>query len=164
MLALAILLCGIFSRLLPHGSNFTPVIALALFSGVYCPRKYAVVAPLLLMMISDLFLGWHSTIPFTWGSIVLISYLGLRLREHRQPLWIMGGGIVSAILFFVITNFGSWFALYPLTPAGLRECYIAAIPFFRNTFVSTMVFGAIIFGFYEVVARRVKTTRFGHVL
>jgi hypothetical protein len=164
MLAVMILVAGVLTRFTAHAPNFTPTIALALFGGVYLPRKYALIVPLAFMMISDVFLGYHHTMPFTWGSVLLISWLGLRLREHKTVPAVIGSSVVSAVLFFLITNFGAWFDLYPLTLDGLKECYVAAVPFFRGTFVGAVVYSVVFFGLYEIVAGRVKNTAWARVL
>jgi hypothetical protein len=63
---------------------------------------------------------------------------------------------MSAILFFVITNFGVWAMghLYPQMPAGLVDCYVAAIPFFRNTLLSNLLYSALLFGGLAVAENR----------
>ncbi len=164
MLAVIILIVGVLTRFTDHAPNFTPTIALALFGGVYLPRQYALIVPLAFMMISDLFLGSHATMPFTWGSVLLISWFGLQLREQKNFPRVIGYSVMSAVLFFIVTNFGAWFQLYPLTKTGFVECYVAAIPFFRNTFVSTVVYSVVFFGLYEGVASRVKNTAWARVL
>jgi hypothetical protein len=35
---------------------------------------------------------------------------------------------------------------YPQTPAGLVDCYVAAIPFFQNTLLSNLFYSALLFG------------------
>jgi hypothetical protein len=61
------------------------------------------------------------------------------------------GGVVSASLFFVITNFGVWFAgrLYTRDFQGLVDCYTAALPFFRNTLLSDIVYSLLLFAAYQ---------------
>ena len=165
MLALALIIVGVVSRTMLHSPNFTPVIAVALFSGVYLNKKHATVIPLALMIISDVFLGFHDTIVFTWGSLVLISWIGLAIKKNKRFTTIALASIVSSILFFIITNFGAWVSpLYPDTWQGLQECFIAAIPFFRNTFLSTVFYAVLLFGVYELTARLVKNTRFARIL
>ena len=61
---------------------------------------------------------------------------------------------VGSIVFFLITNLGSWFAMtedYPRTLAGLVDCYIAGLPFFRNTLTGDLVFSAAFFGIAYLV-------------
>ena len=164
MLAILLLAFGIGSRLLAHAPNFTPIISLALFSGVYLPRRYALWLPLVLMILSDLMIELHDTIFFTWGSVLLITAIGLWVKNHKNFGTILGANVVAAILFFLITNFGAWLSLYPHTMEGLKNCYVLAIPFFRNTFFSTMLYSVILFGSFEFIALRVKKTRWARVL
>jgi len=164
MLAIAILFLGVFSRLVLHAPNFTPVIALALFGGVYLGKKQALWVPIALLAVTDVILGLHPTMPFTWGSVLVISGIGLWLRQHKNLNTVIGCGLFSAVLFFVVTNFGCWLTMYPHTLAGLQECYIAAIPFFRNMLASTLVFVAVFFGLYEWTAQRVRNTRLADFL
>ena len=88
MLALALVIGGVISRIVIHSPNFTPVIAVALFSGVYLNKKYAAVVPLLLMIASDVILGFHDTILYTWGSVALISLIGLAVKKNMSRSWI----------------------------------------------------------------------------
>jgi len=164
MLAIGLLLIGVAARFLPHAPNFSPVIAIALFGGVYLRRSQALWVPLALMMVSDIFLGLHATIPFTWTSILLASLIGLWVRKSATPVRILSGAALSAIVFFAITNFGAWLAFYPQTGAGLKECFILAIPFFRMSLASALVYAVVLFGAYEVFAIRLKGTQLEPVL
>ena len=165
MLAIALLIFGILARLLPHEHNFTPVTAIALFGGVYLSRRYAVILPLTLMVISDIFIGLHDTIFFTWGSVIVIALLGNWMKERKTPAIVLGTSIVSALLFFLITNFGAWLSdLYPHNFKGFIECYVMAIPFFRNTLVSSVIYSVVLFGSYELIASLVKKTRLAKAL
>lgn len=159
MLAFVILAVGVLSRFIVHAPNFTPTIALALFGGVYLPRKYTIIIPVVFMFLSDMVLGFHNTMFYTWGSIVLISLIGVWMRKHNKLSNFLLSGVLSSVLFFVITNLGAWPTLYPMTWQGLTDCFVAAIPFFRNTFVSTVVYSVVLYGAYELIANRLKTTR-----
>jgi len=167
MLAICLLVLGILSRFVVHAWNFTPVIALALFGGVYLKnKKLAILLPLALLAVTDFILGFHQMMFFTWGSIVLIAAMGLWVQKNKSLKTVLGGGLVSAVLFYVVTNFGVWLVsgMYPLTLAGLSECFVLAIPFFRSTLLGTLVYGLIFFGAYEAIAARIKNTRLAHVL
>ena len=167
MLATCILVLGIFSRLVMHSWNFTPVIALALFGGVYLKKKQlAIILPLVLFAVTDMILGFHKVMFFTWGSVVLIAAMGLWVQKNKSFKTILGGGLASAVLFFVVTNFGVWLVsgMYPLTMAGLAECFTLAIPFFRGTLLGTFVYGFVVFGVYEIIAARIKSTKLSRVL
>jgi hypothetical protein len=152
----AILLIAVaaFSRMLPHPSNFTPIAAIALFGGVYLDKRFAFVVPILAMLASDYFIGFYGGMYWVYGSFVLIGLIGLWLRNHKKPLLILGGTLASSILFFVVTNFGVWMtpgSIYAGNWSGLIECYVAAIPFFRNTLGGDLVFVAVMFGLYELL-------------
>ncbi len=166
MLAVLILVFGVVSRLIVHLPNFTPVIALALFGGVYLKKQQAVILPVLMMVIADLFIGIDATFPFTWGSMALIALIGLWVRKNKSFATVAGSSLLSSVLFFLVTNFGVWLVqnMYPRTFAGLIECYMMAIPFFGPTLVSTVVYTAVLFGGYEWAAARLQKARFARVV
>ena len=73
--------------------------------------------------------------------------------------------LLSSLVFFIVTNFGVWvMGWYPPTLAGLVNCYIMGLPFLRDFTVSTLLYSAVFFTAYEVIARRVKETRLAKVL
>ncbi|MFP4473294.1 MAG: DUF6580 family putative transport protein [Candidatus Omnitrophota bacterium] len=160
MLAIIFLTVGVASRVIFHAPNFTPVIALVFFGGMFLNKKYSWWLPLILMAASDLILGLHSVIAFTWGALLVISLLGRRWYEKRDAVHVLGGGMASAVIFFLITNFGAWLTMYPHTWQGLARCYWLAIPFFRNTLASTFVYTGVLYGLYQLVSYRVRSTRF----
>lgn len=156
-LVVALILMGVVSRLVPHAWNFSPVMAIALFAGALLPRWWGPLLTLAIVAISDVFLGWHSTVPYTWGAFLLTAMLGGWLRRAPTPGRIFTGALAGSILFFLITNFGVWVEglLYPRTLDGLQQCFVAAIPFFRNSLLSDLVFTAAFFGGYALVSRAV---------
>lgn len=166
MLAILLLAFGVISRLIIHLPNFTPVIALALFGGVYLKKQQAVILPVLMMVIADLFIGIDATFLFTWGSMAAIALIGLWVRKNKSFATVAGSSLSSSVLFFLVTNFGVWLVqnMYPHTLAGLIECYVMAIPFFGPTLVSTVVYTAVLFGGYEWTAARLSKTRLAHIV
>lgn len=149
MLALIIISFGILSRLIIHTPNFTPVLSMAFLGGMYLKGRQAVWVPLALMVISDLIIGLYPLAFLTWGSIVLISVLGLWLKERKSYGTVLAGSFLSAVIFFIVTNFASWLTLYPRTLDGLRQCYILAIPFFRSTVVSTLAYSLVFYAVFK---------------
>ncbi len=142
-------------RLLPHPPNFVPISAIALFGGVYLSKKKALFLPVLAMMISDVFIGSYNTFLMlsVYGSFLIMVFLGFWLKKHKKWYTIGGGAILSAILFFLITNFAVWVLTpwYPKTLFGLIQCYIAAIPFFKNTLLGNLFYAPLFFASYEIV-------------
>ncbi len=159
MLALIIITFGILSRIIVHTPNFSPVLSLAFLSGMYLKGRQPVLVPLALMVLSDLITGFYGAeMFFVWGSIVLTSLIGLSLKEKKNFGTVFTGSILSAAVFFLITNFGSWLTLYPHSMAGLGQCYFLAIPFFRSTLVSTIAYSLVFYAAYEWILKRSQGT------
>jgi len=165
MLAISLIIIGILLRFIPHTANFTPVAAIAIFAGVYLNKKQALIVPLLLMVLSDIFLGMHNVVIFTWGSFILVTLLGVWAKNHKTVRAIVSVSIVSSVLFYMITNFGVWaMGWYPHTAKGLLDCYILGLPFLRNFGAATLIYTIVFFGAYELIARRVRDTKLAKVL
>ncbi|HEX8965231.1 MAG TPA: DUF6580 family putative transport protein [Patescibacteria group bacterium] len=149
-IALAVIL-----RLIPHIPNVAPIAAMALFGGVYLNKKYALIVPIIAMMISDIFLGFHNTMIFVYGSFILTGLIGLYLRNHKNIATVIAASVTSSILFFLITNFGVWLmsGMYAKTLTGLMDAYVMGIPFFRNTVLGDLSYVGILFGSYEFALR-----------
>lgn len=153
-MAYLFVLLGVFFRLAPHLPNATPVAAIALFGGTYLDRRTALVVPLLIMVISDMIIGFHSLILFTWGAFLLTGLIGLWLKGHKTFINIAVSAASSSLLFFLITNFGVWAvpgSWYPHTAQGLINCYLMGLPFFRYTVLGDLAYVGALFGLYEAV-------------
>ena len=150
---------AIVFRLLPHPPNFSPIAAMALFGGVYVSKKYALIIPLIALFISDIFLGFHSTIPFVYGSFLITGFIGLWLKNHRDFKSILTGTLLSSVLFFLITNFGVWLVgtLYQKDITGLIQSYIMAIPFFRYSLIGDLFYTGVFFGSYQAMFSKKAT-------
>jgi len=158
--AIFFIIAAVILRLIPHLPNFAPIAALGLFGGVYLNKKYALLVPLLAMLVSDYFIGF-AELPVTisiYFSFFLIGLIGLWLKNHKNFSNIFGATLAGSILFFVITNFAVWAATpwYTKTWQGFLECYILAVPFFRNTILGDLFYVGTMFGLYELVLFIVK--------
>lgn len=158
VLLVALVVVAALTRLLPgRPPNFSPIEAMALFAGaVFASRYVAVLVPLAAMLISDAVIGFHSGMWVVYGCMALIALAGTRLGGRISALRVAGYGFGAALFFFVVTNFVVWTGsgMYPLTSAGLVECYVAAIPFFRNQIAGVLVYSAILFGAHALLQRR----------
>lgn len=145
---------GALSRLIPHPLNFTPVAAMALFGGTYITNKrLSFMIPLSVMLLSDIVMelvngtGFYPDMIWVYGSVMLITTLGFFLRGREQRQTIMVASLTGSILFFFITNFGTWTTgLYGYTAEGLANCYVAAIPFFKGTIMGDLFYNLVFFG------------------
>lgn len=153
LIILFIVIAAIF-RLVPHMPNFTPLTAMALFSGVYFTnKKLAFLVPILAMLISDLFIGFSTISIFVYLAFVFIGLIGMFFKKMN-----LKSILISSIAFFIITNFGVWLLSYPKSWAGLVECYTLAIPFFRNALVGDLFYSAIMYFGFEFVSKRYLKT------
>ncbi len=150
----ALVLGAALTRLLPHYPNFTAIGGLALFGGAYFDKKWqSFVIPFAALFLTDLLLGFHSTMFAVYGSFALIILLGMSLSKKRTVTSVLLASVTSSVLFFVITNLGMWMTMgmYPKTAAGLGMCYTAAIPFFHTTLLGDLFFTSVLFGAYELI-------------
>ena len=151
-------------RLVPHPPNFSPIDAMALFSGAYLGRRaIAFVAPLAALLLSDLVLGFYHGVATVYATVALIVVIGWWLSSRPTPLRIGAAAIASSVTFFVITNLGMWLfsGFYPVTYAGLVACYTAAIPFFQNTVAGDLFYSVLLFGGFALAQHLVPRLRGG---
>src|SRR5690242_2073663 len=152
-------------RLVPHPPNFTPIGAMALFSGAYLGRRgvIAFLAPLGALFVSDLVLGFYHGMATVYFSVALIVVLGSFALSRVSALRVGAAALISSVLFFVITNFGMWLSsgFYPRTLAGLEACFMAAIPFFQNTVAGDLFYATLLFGGFKVAELMVPVLRAG---
>lgn len=164
MLMILFIILGVATRLMPHLSQFTALLAVGLLAGIYLSYRRALVVMLVTMLITDMILGFHDTMLYTYGSMLIILGVGHFLKARKNLVNVISGSLVSAMIFFVVTNFGAWFTLYPMSFDGLRECYINAIPFFRTTVASTVAYSAVIYVAYEWMVVRLRHTSFSKLI
>ena len=149
-------------RLVPHPPNFTPIGAMALFSGAYIGRRgLAFAAPLGAMVMSDAILGFYEGFWVTYLAVALIVLVGWLALSRVSVVRVAGAAVASSVLFFLVSNFGTWglSGMYPHTLAGLSACYVAAIPFFQNTLAGDLFYATLLFGGFRVVELLVPRLR-----
>ena len=133
----------IISRLIPHPPNFTPIIAASIFGPVFLSNKiYGIAIPIIAMFISDLLIGTHTYQFIVYGTLISISLL---VPSKKNKILFSFFTISSCVWFFITTNFAVWalWDFYPKTFEGLLSAYILAVPFFKNTLLSTLFFAFI---------------------
>lgn len=157
LLAFAIIILAAVLRILPHPWNFTPVGAMALFSGAMLRnRKLAFLFPLLALFAGDVFIGVHKLMPVVYASFLVSVAIGFWLRERRGVARVGAATLFGAIQFFLVTNFAVWAAdglAYPHNFSGLVACYAAGVPFFWNTLAGDACYVALFFGGFALAER-----------
>lgn len=154
LIALLFILTAAGLRLLPHPPNFTPVAAIALFGAVYFSKKIALVLPIAAMAISDAFIGFYEPklMAVVYGSFLLCVLVGFWLKKNKKWHTVLGSACFTALIFFLLTNFAVWAfsPWYAKTFDGIIQCYLMALPFFRNTLLGDLFYAAISFGAFEL--------------
>ena len=162
----SIILVLIAMRSIFNIPNFNPIGAIALMGGILFHKKTtAFLVTIGALFLGDVILGLSSpiymdymfstTFLFVYVAFILMIMLGTALKNRASLISISLGSVVSAILFFLITNAGSWLALnYDRSLSGLMSAYSAGIPFFRATLVSQLLFSLGIYIIYNLATQR----------
>lgn len=156
LLALTLIIVAIFSRLIPHPWNMTAVLAATVFAGARLSKTSAFAVSFISLLLSDLALGFHSTMFFTYSAFfVIVAAASLMLKNKKSRILpTLATTLMSSVIFFLITNFGVWFVdgMYPMTAQGLMTCFVMAIPFFKAQFVGDLLFSGILFYTYQALS------------
>lgn len=165
LIVLAISLAGA-SRFISDIPNFTPMLSIALFSGFMFRNKFlAYLIPLAAQLLSDIYFGFHSDMIAVYLSFAIIIAIGQLKQEKysfgKSILW----SVIGSVLFFVITNFSVWLTadFYSKDLSGLINSFTLAIPFYKNTLLSAIIYSVILFGSNELleafIAKSLKTQK-----
>ncbi len=153
-----------------HPYNFVPVFSGLLFFGACRPRREFGL-PILALMGGDIFLTTHrygyslsSGHAVTWIWYLGATMLGAAMLGHSiSTRRVLGASLLASVSFFLASNFTVWaeWGMYAKTWGGLGACYIAALPFFRNSIVSETECSLLIYAFFRyretlVLNRRIE--------
>jgi hypothetical protein len=155
-----LIICGAASRLLPHPANFTPITAIALFGGLYLPKKWAFFIPIIIMVASDMFIGFYAwqIMAAVYFSFSIAIVIGSILRAHKKIPALIAGILSGSFIFFLITNWAVWAfgTMYAKNFSGLMQCFYMALPFFRNSLAGDLFYSAILIAAMETVTWSAK--------
>ena len=117
--------------------------------------------PILAMLLSDGYLGFHRLMPFVYGSFLVTTCFGIWLRRSGGVGRVVTASVTGTMVFFVVTNFGVWACLdsYPRNALGLWQCYAAGLPFLRNGLLGDLFYTAVLFGGLEWAQYRLPWLR-----
>lgn len=102
MLEQIFIIIGIFLRLAPHTPNFTPISAAAIFAGVRLKKRYAILIPLVTMLISDYLLLYIN--PYSTHFIVLHKLYPLKDMFHSTTLFVYISFLISGLIGIFLRN------------------------------------------------------------
>lgn len=170
VICLGFFVLAIALRLIPHSYNLAAIGAMGMFVGCFWSARMGFLMALAAMGVSDVLghwleipsMGFYSpalmlTVYVAIGAAALVGKgIGFIKSDSSLKYWIgvPAGAVASALVFFLITNFASW--LDPQMPytkdlSGLVQCYVAAIPFAKNTLVGNLLFSSLFFGGFALM-------------
>ena len=137
------------SRLIPHEPNFTPILSISILGYLFSKILWLKVLIVLgSMFFSDLIIGVHDFIIYVYFSLILL----IIISNSKNYIYMI---FLGPLIFFIVTNFGVWLSstYYTKNIEGLIECFYMAIPFFKNTILSTFFYCILILltkNFYQI--------------
>ena len=142
------------SRFIPHPPNFTSLLALSFYVPVLFGIRYMPIV-LISFVITDIVIGFHSVLFFTWVSVILIGLVSKFFNSSLLKR--LGGALSGTCIFFLVTNFGVWSAgSYGYSLEGFIACYTLALPFFGYSAISTLIFSVVIETIYKLYKIKLK--------
>ncbi len=171
MSAFLLVVLAIVSRVVPHAWHFTAVGGSLLYFGARRPLRQAVI-PVALFALTDYYLTtrvygypfYLADYSLTWVWYVAAIVLGsLLLHEKTSVTRVASAAVLSSTSFFVVSNFAVWQhpGSYPHSFSGLMTCYVAALPFYPNDLISTLLVTSAAFGL-PALGRQLASWREGH--
>ncbi len=160
-IACALIAFVFVARVTPHPANFAPVAAVALFAGALLPRRWAPIVPITAMILSDLVIGLHPLIFYTWGSFAVIALASSKWLTNATIMRVGLSSMAASVFFYLVTNFGVWAegTMYTMNFNGLVHCYVNALPFFRGTLTGDLFYSGVLFGAYAFVSHLVRENK-----
>ena len=150
-------------------SGFSPVIAIALFSGfIIKQRDMSFLLPLLALFISDAIIqflyvqdifkyaGFYNGQWINYLILLTATLIGWALRGRNYKS-LLAGAVTAPTVFFLLSNLGVWMSNIEVTYTkdfnGLMTCYAAGLPFYKNALIATLIFLPVILLVYNYLAK-----------
>lgn len=146
--------------------NFSAAYAIAFCAGVYFPKNLRWVLPLGTLLVLDVALNiyysrnsegtFHIISFYTAAKLAAfagIIWLGTRFKPGNSWFKLLGGGLLGALLFYLLTNTASWLfdPGYPKTLPGLIQALTTGLPGFPPTWLflkNTLLGGGLFTGLF----------------
>jgi hypothetical protein len=165
MIILAVLVRTLNINHITQWVTFTPIGAVAMFSGTYLKNKWkAFLVPIAVVFISDIALNYTWFHKFTWiDSSSVVVYITLAIMvvigmyiKNVNITTVVGASFLSVLIHWLLTDIGPWLngGLYAKGIVGYGQSLIAALPFEKSLLLGNLIFGAILFGGFELAKRK----------
>lgn len=149
--------------------GFAPQFAMAVFSGaVIKDKRFAFAFPILSLLISDLFYqllflagmfeipGFYSGMVSNYllfGALTIVGFF----TNAEKIASIAKSTVTAPTFFFIVSNLTVWMGnggyQRPKNFTGLIQTYVDGLPFYANSIIATVVFGAILFGANQLIKK-----------
>jgi hypothetical protein len=156
ILWLGLVAVGVLGRLWQPAYNITPLAAVGLASGWLFPhRAVAAAVPLVTLVLSNMALLPYDSVVMAVvvyaASIWPVLMGGIIARRGWAAA--VGGALASSLVFYLSTNLAHWIMTdqYPHSAAGLMQCYVAALPFYRWMPVGDVMWTLVVFAGLKAV-------------
>lgn len=141
--------CILLSRFIDLPANVTPLIAMAVFMPYLTSNKnLQMFLPVSMMFITDIFLGFYSTMWLTYTTMGLIGFISRALNNGEYST-LMGSSVLSVVLWHLIVNIPGPYP--PLSPE--------ALVFDLRLLGSTLVFASMFYAVQRVITPEKKHVR-----
>lgn len=162
---------AILSRIWITIPNFSPILGVGVFATYALGKRVGIGITLASIVVSDIvlaltqtwtsFWGFMSFQPVVYGALILVMLVGYLINKKAKAHTVLGSAIVGSLLFFIVTNFFVWldfygWGMYTKDFTGLVQCYIAAIPFFKWSILSDIIFSMSLFGVWNLAGHGVN--------
>ncbi len=141
-------------------ANFAPIAAAGIFAAFYFKKYWVAVAvPLTALLFTDTIvhsetgMGLYSGRLVDYFAIALVIAFAYFAFKRNRKLWNIGLTVlIGSLIFFFVSNLGVFLLgnMYAKTPAGLVDCFVKAIPFYRGTLIGDLFFTGVFFGLFEL--------------
>ncbi|HTN19864.1 MAG TPA: DUF6580 family putative transport protein [Pelobium sp.] len=145
--------------------NFTPVGAIALFSGTYFKNRWkAYAVPLLVLLLSDIFINhsysgkwelFNSGLILIYVCFAAMVFIGSLIKKVSVGNVLLAS-LAGVLIHWLVTDIEPWLGgtMYNKDITGYFQSLVAAIPFEKNLLLGNLIFGAVLYGGFEMAKSR----------
>ncbi len=145
--ALPLIFLGVVGRIaLSSLPNIEIVTLVVLLGGLLLGGYWAVIVPITVMALSDIWIGNNVIFLFTWSGFALLGASTLFMRKKLEPRYSIrflstftGFGVIGVLLYDVWTAFGWWLLFYPHTTTALLHVALLQVPFTLKHLTSALL-------------------------
>ena len=122
---------------LSSGQNFSAAYALAFCAGVYFPNRFRWTLPLGMFVIVNILTNLHYGVSpldrylfLKVAAFAILILIGTRYSARNSTFKLVRGGLLGALVFYVVTNTASWLwdPAYAKTIAGWLQALTIGTP------------------------------------